>query len=114
MDDVRQHQRVATQQLLILIPCQGRASRPAPKPLLPNTSDRVIELPKTRVVRCAAVILVVASQFRVERGVLFFDWFVAMCLAPCRYSLETALQALLHRPHLHHKSSSPAARTDVC
>ena len=88
MIDARQKQRMPVEQLLEFVPVEPLA---APiQPLMPEPLDLPTELPQTAVVRRPAVVLVVTSEFGVERRRLIHDRVVPVLLAPLRpsYSAE--------------------------
>jgi hypothetical protein len=88
---------------------QGRRlPRPASGPPLPDAVDGVDELLQTAVVRRTAVVLVVASQFRVEHLLLVFQWRVQMFSTPRGDSDQPSPQTFLHRAHMHREFASPA------
>src|SRR6266702_4156192 len=94
-------------------PGEAPSPRPAGEPLAPDSAHRPIELPQTTMVGRATVVLVVASQFRVEHPLLVFQRVVAMPLAPVGDRFEPSPQALLHRAHVHRELTMPASGTPV-
>ena len=69
---------MAAQDLLVLFPTKGLSPRSPIKPLLPGLPDRPIELPQTAVVCWAAIVLVVATKFRIKDGLLLVHGVVAV------------------------------------
>ena len=113
MRDPRTQQWMAAQDLRVRFPTEGLSPRPPLKPLLPSPPDAPVELPQTAVVRWAAIVLVVATKFRIEDGLLPVHGVVPMRAAPFRDGLKGSSEALLHRLDIDREPPSPAERTLV-
>src|SRR6202521_5888351 len=111
MIDARQKQRMAVEQLVDIVPVEPLA---APiEPLVPEPLDLPMELPQTAVVRRPAVVLVVTSEFGVERRRLIHDRVVPVLVAPLRHRLRTPPKPLTHGPNVNRELPASTARTDV-
>jgi hypothetical protein len=97
----------------IALPRERAAARAPIEPLLPDTPNLPIELPQTAVVRGSAVVLVVASQLRVEGPGLLRHVTVSMLPTPFGNSREAAPQALLHRPDVERELPAQTSAAQV-
>jgi hypothetical protein len=104
---------MSVRQLIERLPAKSLATRSPIEPRMPEPRDVSVEPPHAAVVRRPPVVLVVASEFGVERRRLILDRIVPMPLAPLRHRLQTPPKAFAHRPNVNRELPPSAARTDV-
>ena len=97
----------------ILVPRKGLPSRSPVKPLLPYTTDVPVEFPEMPVIRRATVVLVVATELRIEDCTLDIHGVVPVLLAPLGYFSQATPETLSHRLDVDREPSPPAFGTNV-
>src|SRR4029077_16678674 len=73
MTDARHEQRMAGEEFVKRVPGKAPSARPPTEPLMPEVTDLPVEPLQAAEVRRPAVVLVVSSEFGVERHRLILD-----------------------------------------
>ena len=76
--------------LLVSGPVEGIATTPPIEPLLPDSADMLVELQQTAEIRRTAVVLVMPTEFPVQRFLLLIDRIMPMFATPFRHRFQTA------------------------
>src|SRR5437867_9878437 len=113
LSDVRPLQWMRVEQFPIDGPGERPTTRTPVEPLPPDPPDPTIELPQTPEVRRTSVVLIVASEYRVESPALLRDRIVSVALTPRRRPFEAPAQSLPHGPNMDREVPPPAPPTDM-
>ena len=81
---------------------------------MPDTTDTLIELHDTAVVRWSPGVLIVAAELGIQSLLLLDHRIVAVLLAPRGDRLQPSAEPFAHRLHMHCELPRPAAGTHVC
>jgi hypothetical protein len=111
--DIRPLQRVRFEKFPIDGPGERPTARTPVEPLAPGPPNAPIEPHQTSEVRRTPVVLVVASEYRVESPPLLHDRIVPVTLTPRRGPLEAPAQPLPHGPHVNREVAPPTPPTNV-
>src|SRR6266508_4825538 len=113
LSDVRPLQRVRIEKFPKDAPGERPTARTPVEPLAPGPPNATVELPQTAEVRRAPVVLVVASEYRVEGPPLLHERVMTVALAPRRSPSEAPAQPLPHGPNVEREVPPPATPTNM-